>query len=101
MDDWRRLIRDGNNGEFEADEIRVVDIDFSDGPLPLVSLECIFSLPLEASVGVEDIIAELEDDSWEWGGCIIPRWEFPESMGLEDLDLTLGEHHGVEVAVIA
>jgi hypothetical protein len=101
MDDWRRLIRDENNGEFEADELRVVDIDFSDGPLPLVSLECIFSLPLEAPVGVEDIIAELEYDIWGLGGCIIPRWEFPESMGLEDLDLTLGEHNGIEVAVIA
>jgi len=101
MDDWRRLIRDENNGEFEADEIRVVDIDFSDGPLPLVSLECIFSLPLEASVTVEDIMAELEDDSWTWSGCIIPRWEFSESMGLEDLDLNLGEQNGVEVAAIA
>lgn len=101
IDDWRRILRDDNDGEFEADEINVTDVDFSNGPLPLLSLECKFTLPLAQSVSAEDIVSELEGDAWGWGGCIIPRWEFPSSMGLEDLDLTIGEHNGVELVVVA
>lgn len=101
IDDWRRILRDHNDGEFEADDINVTDVDFSNGPLPLLSLECKFTLPLAQSVSAEDIVSELEGDAWGWGGCIIPRWEFPSSMGLEDLDLTIGEHNGVELVVIA
>lgn len=98
---WRGLLRDDNDGEFEADEINVTDVDFSNGPLPLLSLECQFTLPLAQSVSAEDIVSELEGDACGWGGCIIPRWEFQSSMGLEDLDLTIGEHNGVELVVVA
>lgn len=99
IDDWRRLLRDENGGEFEANEIIVTDVDFSNGPLPLVSLACTFVLPLAESVSAEDVEGELENDCWGWGGCIIPRWHFSEELGLEDLDLTVGEHNGVEITV--
>jgi hypothetical protein len=99
IDDWRRLIRDENDGEFEASEISITDVDFADCPLPLLSLTCIFALPLASSVSAEDVMSELEDDCWGWGSCIIPRWEFPTSVGSEDLDLTIGEHNSIEVSI--
>ena len=101
IDDWRRILSDHNHGEFEAYEIKVTDVDFSDGPLPLLTLECQFTLPLAQSVSAEDIASDLEGDAWRWENCIIPRWEFPSSMVLEDLDLTIGEHNGIELVVIA
>lgn len=101
IDDWRWLLRDDNEGEFVADEIIVTDVDFSNSPLPAVSLECIFTLPLADTVSVGDIESELEDDCWSWRDCIIPCWELAEEVGLEELDLTIGEHNGVEITVNA
>lgn len=96
LEGWEEYFSDIDGGECEASKVRVVGLDFTDGPIPLCRAEAWFDVPLKAGVSTQAVSDWAANDL---EGAIYMAisfcWEI-EGEGVEDLDLTSGDHSGAE-----
>ena len=104
IEGWEDYLDDSSFGEFLAKKIRVVGIDFSVNPPPLVKVEAWFDVELTASKTSEAFAEWIDEEhEGELYSCIVFSWDFDleeDLDSLEDLDLTVGDHQGCEAHIV-
>ncbi len=98
---WEELFADFDGSglcEIESSEVRVVGIDFSDGPIPMCKAEANFDVPVTGSIESADL-DEWQEDNGRFTDAVIFYWNVPRSDETQDLDFTCGDNQGVECIV--
>lgn len=95
---WEELFADFDGSgfcEIESTEIRVVGIDFSEGPIPMCKAEANFEVPVTRTFESSDL-DEWQDENGHFTDAVIFYWNVPRNSNSEDLDFTCGDNQGVE-----
>lgn len=99
---WEELFADPDGSGFcevEASEVRVVGIDFSEGPIPMCKAEAEFDVPVTEAFESSDL-DEWQDENGPFTDAVIFYWNVPRDDETEDLDFTCGDNQGVECCVL-
>lgn len=96
ISDWEELFidEDGNFGEVESDEVKVIGIDFAHGPIPMCKAEAYFDLPVTADFADTDL-NEWQEEHDPFHLAVVFYWDLVGD-SLDDLDLNSGDNQGVE-----
>lgn len=80
--------------EVDSSTLNLIDLDFSVGPIPLCKTEAEFFIPIKKISKEIDLIEWQEQNNFFYD-AITFSWNFDEIEPC-DLDLTFGDHSGVE-----
>lgn len=92
MSGWDEFFASENFGEFEAEKVTVVGVEFSDESLPLIRAEAWINVQLKEDV-TDDALDEWCEAEWGLVSGIMWSWNLPNE---DDLDLSMEENTGAE-----
>ncbi len=81
--------------EIMATKVRVVGADWSSSPLPKLRAEAAFEIQVTGEFARVSLEKWQESNSPFWDAVIF-SWNFEDNPSTEDLDLTMGNHLGME-----
>lgn len=84
--------------EIESDDIRVVGIDFSRGPLPICKAEATFPVNVSPAFRAANL-DEWQSTNGYFTDGIVFYWNVEGNESIEHLDFTAGDNQGVEAVV--
>lgn len=73
-----------------AYDVNLVGVDFSFGPLPRAKIEAYFLVPVDLDASTK---GPFKKDLTE---AVSVFWKIPRSIGIKDLDFSMGDHQGIE-----
>lgn len=97
---WREMFDEASlDGvlEIEAIKVKLLDIDFSAGPLPLCKSGAYFILPITNKFRKVDL-SQWQEANDQFHDAISFYWDFSDIEEI-DIDLSFGSHSGVECAL--
>ena len=100
ISNWEELFPDSASAldGIDADEIKVVAVDFDSDGLPKVKAEAYFLIPVVPSFEKVDL-QEWQDANDLLSSAVVFYWKIPEGMGADELDLTEGGNLGKECSL--
>lgn len=103
IEGWEELFADFDDSGFcevESSELRVVGIDFSEGPIPLCKAEANFEVPVTKEFKSADL-DKWQEDNGHLTDAVIFYWSVPRDDETEELDFTNGDNQGVECVAVS
>ena len=92
MPDWKKYFSNENYGEFNAEKINVVAVDFSESILPLISAEA--WIKVSVLDGIPDkVLNEWVEEQWGLQSGVMWSWNIPNE---NDWDSTMEDNAGME-----
>lgn len=78
-----------------AYDVNLVGLDFSFGPLPRAKIEAYFLVPVDLETSTTGG-SKKEFYDYPLSDAVSVFWKIPRSIGIKDLDFSMGNHQGIE-----